>query len=541
MLKRIFVFFLIALAGTTPATSNVMVALNQRNTDTLLEAFHNVSDPTSQQYGHYWSQADIDHLVSPPQSQIEDLKNYYKSKGVDCVQKGGAALLCDERVSQCNNHILVDFIEHSAHADMFAAYTPRSNPKSVGAGDGYVGREVLLKLYNITHSRVENPEISVCAVEYQNVGGISNQDLETQQSLNGEVKKDITHIKGTNQSPMLEAQLDVQMMSQVAENADVWMWSGTQWLYSFAVDFLNTTDIPDVLSMSWGWSARDQCSSGLGTCPGNMTSSQYLHRVNMEYVKMGLRGVTVAVSSGDAGAPGRTNENCAVGDGTAPVNPAFPGSSPYITSVSATYIVPTATRAPDSSPWTTPICQNYGCVNGTQELPCNYAVTGWTTGGGFAVYDETRPSWQNTAVENYLATNAKRPKNFTQSGRGYPDVAAVGHNCPTVTSGSLMGVDGTSCSSPIFASVVALLNDYQTAQGKPKLGFANPVLYKMWSDNKNIFHDISEGNNWCTEIQCCDSDFGYESAKGWDPVTGLGTPNVGLMTDWLDANTVSVN
>ena len=104
-----------------------------------------------------------------------------------------------------------------------------------------------------------------------------------------------------------------------------------------------------------------------------------------------------------------------------------------------------------------------------------------------------------------------------------------------------MGVDGTSCSSPIFASVVALLNDYQTAQGKPKLGFANPVLYKMWSDNKNIFHDISEGNNWCTEIQCCDSDFGYESAKGWDPVTGLGTPNVGLMTDWLDANTASVN
>ena len=103
-------------------------------------------------------------------------------------------------------------------------------------------------------------------------------------------------------------------------------------------------------------------------------------------------------------------------------------------------------------------------------------------------------------------------------------------------------MDGTSCSSPLFAAIVSLLNDYQVSRGKPKLGFINPVLYKMAEDNPNIFHDIKEGNNFCTEYFCCpirkdgSSDFGYLASNGWDPVTGLGTPNVGLMKEWLDSN-----
>ena len=103
--------------------------------------------------------------------------------------------------------------------------------------------------------------------------------------------------------------------------------------------------------------------------------------------------------------------------------------------------------------------------------------------------------------------------------------------------GQIMPVDGTSCSSPIFAAIIALLNDHQKNNGKPNLGFVNPVLYQMWVDNKNTFHDITKGNNWCTETQCCNNTFGYESAVGWDPVTGLGTPNFGLMMEWLDHNT----
>ena len=114
-------------------------------------------------------------------------------------------------------------------------------------------------------------------------------------------------------------------------------------------------------------------------------------------------------------------------------------------------------------------------------------------------------------------------------------MAAIGHLCPVVIDGTLTPVDGTSCSSPVFAGIVALLNDYQKSRGKPVLGFLNPVLYKMAEDG--VFNDITDGGNMCTEMQCCGDKFGYQSWKGWDPVTGLGTPNFGLMVEWLEANT----
>ena len=59
----------------------------------------------------------------------------------------------------------------------------------------------------------------------------------------------------------------------------------------------------------------------------------------------------------------------------------------------------------------------------------------------------------------------------------------------------------------------------------------------------NVFNDVTMGNNWCTENTCCPtnkaggSDFGFKASKGYDPVTGLGTPNMEKITDWLDKNT----
>ena len=107
----------------------------------------------------------------------------------------------------------------------------------------------------------------------------------------------------------------------------------------------------------------------------------------------------------------------------------------------------------------------------------------------------------------------------------------------------MIGVDGTSCSSPVFAAIVSLWNDHQVSKGKSKLGYINPLLYKMYGDDPSIFNDIVAGNNYCTEYSCCDkreddgSDYGYLSSEGWDPVTGLGTPNVGKMIEWLDKRT----
>jgi len=311
------------------------------------------------------------------------------------------------------------------------------------------------------------------------------------------------------------------MMSQTFENVQLWFWGSSAWLYAFAVDLMNTDHVPSVLSMSWGWSETDQCS--ITNCVGNMTSQQYVDRVNVEYAKFGLRGITLVVASGDAGAPGRTDEMCSSGE----VHAVFPGGSPYVTSVGATFLE----NNNKQKSWKTPLCKTYGCNSGNQQLPTNFINQSWTSGGGFSNYS-ARPKWQNNAVNNYLASGVHFPSSCNKNGRGYPDVTAIGHNCPIVSQGTIIGVDGTSCSAPIFATILALLNDYQKLRGKPVLGFANPLLYKM----QETFTDITEGNNHCTEYQCCSLEYGYLATRGWDAVSGLGVPNVGKMIAWLDKN-----
>jgi len=59
------------------------------------------------------------------------------------------------------------------------------------------------------------------------------------------------------------------------------------------------------------------------------------------------------------------------------------------------------------------------------------------------------------------------------------------------------------------------VNDRLVAAGKSPLGFLNPFLYA----NPDAFNDITTGSN-----PGCGTN-GFEAAPGWDPVTGLGTPN----------------
>jgi tripeptidyl-peptidase-1 len=80
---------------------------------------------------------------------------------------------------------------------------------------------------------------------------------------------------------------------------------------------------------------------------------------------------------------------------------------------------------------------------------------------------------------------------FNRSGRGYPDVAVQGGNLDFVFEGITLASGGTSFSSPIFASIIALINDRLLAAGKPVLGFLNPWIY----NNSKAFTDITEGHN----------------------------------------------
>lgn len=98
-----------------------------------------------------------------------------------------------------------------------------------------------------------------------------------------------------------------------------------------------------------------------------------------------------------------------------------------------------------------------------------------------------------------------------RSGRGYPDVSAVGDNVVIFNKGLPTLIGGTSAASPAFASILTRINDERLKAGKSTIGFVNPILYK----NPSVLHDITVGNN-----SGCGTG-GFAVSKGWDPVTGL--------------------
>ena len=95
----------------------------------------------------------------------------------------------------------------------------------------------------------------------------------------------------------------------------------------------------------------------------------------------------------------------------------------------------------------------------------------------------------------------------------YPDVSANGDNIVTYNAGVLGRAGGTSASTPIFASIINRINELRLVAGKAPVGFINPVLYA----NTEVLNDITSGNN----VGC--NTNGFNTAPGWDPVTGLGT------------------
>ena len=129
--------------------------------------------------------------------------------------------------------------------------------------------------------------------------------------------------------------------------------------------------------------------------------------------------------------------------------------------------------------------------------------------GGFSNFFGT-PSYQASAVSAFLtqqgSTNSGK---FNTSGRAFPDVSAQGENVEIIVGGSAGTVAGTSCSSPIFASVIALLNDELAQQGHAPLGFLNPIIYAL---GVSAFNDITTGSN-----PGCNTN-GFPARAGWDPV-----------------------
>jgi len=215
---------------------------------------------------------------------------------------------------------------------------------------------------------------------------------------------------------------------------------------------------------------------------------EYAYRLDIEFQKLAVRGVSILFASGDNG----------VGCASDCVNdPNWPASSPYVTTVGGFY--------------------NPNNPTGDQ-----------ISSGGFSNY-YGMAQYQVDAVNNYLTTAPNLPpqRQYNRTGRAMPDVSSFSENVIVFRNGGEIGVGGTSCASPVFASIISLINDNLLQKGLKTLGFLNTAIYKIGASKPNAFVDITTGKNG---EGCCN---GFTATKGWDPITGWGGPNYPVLKDAL--------
>lgn len=241
-------------------------------------------------------------------------------------------------------------------------------------------------------------------------------------------------------------------------------------------------DLPHVLSISY---ADDEYS----------VPEPYAKKVCDMFGMLSGRGVSVIAGSGDGGSKGGRNATCRSIDGSNKdmTISTFPASCPWVTSI--------------------------GAVTNGQDPPKGADFSS----GGFSNFFE-RPSWQDAAVEGYVKElDGFLDGYYNAKMRAVPDISAVGTQYNTIINGQPALLQGTSASTPVFAAMIALINDARVRKGKNVLGWLNEKLY---SDKvREVLQDITTGQSYSCVFSDGSKPGGWPAKTGYDTITGLGVPN----------------
>jgi kumamolisin len=305
-------------------------------------------------------------------------------------------------------------------------------------------------------------------------GGYNQNDLQTFFSGLGLSTPKVTAVgvdggsnsPGTDNDSDTEVMLDIEVAGAAANGASIVVYfagnTDQGFIDAVSTAVHDTTNHLSVVSISWGG-------------PEDSWTAQSRTQMEQVLTEAAGLGVTVTVAAGDNGSTdGQT-------DGKQHVD--FPASAPHALGCGGTSLRLNGQTISSETVW-------------------NDGSKGGSTGGGVSI-EFPLPTYQaNAGVPNNVDTG--------QPGRGVPDVS--GNADPETgykifVDGSAQVVGGTSAVAPLWAGLIALVNQ---SIGAP-VGFVNPVIYA--SGAAAAFRDITVGNNG-----------GYEAGPGWDPCSGCGSP-----------------
>lgn len=293
-----------------------------------------------------------------------------------------------------------------------------------------------------------------------------------------------------------EADMDIETVHEIAPQARLVYYNFTS-----APGITNGTDFGADLALSIAAITRQFpgaiISASLGECERQQNSAD-VQALSSAAAAEEATGGTVFASSGDTG--GADCGNFGADSLSSAEGVQIPAAAPNITGVGGT---------------TLSVTTNGGYVG---ETTWSMPMMSQGSGGGVSTI-AARPSWQ---------TGPGVGGSGIPDMREVPDVAADAD--PTtgtayITDGQLQSGGGTSLATPIWAGFTALIDQFLHSSGQSPIGFANPVFYKIAADaqlSPPAFHDVTVGGNVF-----------YQAGPGYDPVTGLGSPDVAALAQYI--------
>ena len=384
-------------------------------------------------------------------------------------------------------------------------------------------------------------------------------DIENFQAAAGLPKKDpvMVLVPGSGSSTTVagdegESDLDVEWAGATAKGAKidfVYTGSNTSFNAFDAIRYAVYENLAKVISISYG-----ACETAVKNA--NFSLETVLQQA-------AAQGQTVVASSGDQGSTacsGDTNGLTQTQQDALAVN--YPASSPYVTGVGGTEISPA--NVTSSTYWNSSSSGSDIVTSAKSYIPevawnDNSSQYGLSSSGGGASVMFSKPSWQKgvSGIPNdgkrdvpdvalysspnlpgYLFCTSDKSDWRGASGSGPAQAASCNKGFRDGTSGGnyLTAAGGTSFAAPIFAGMIALINQKQGwTEGQ---GLANTTLYKLASNASTYssgFHDVTSGNNNCNagSTYCGTTTGGFKAGTGYDEVTGLGSVDLAnLLAAW---------
>jgi subtilase family serine protease len=484
------------LVGHLPSAQRLGLAISLplRNQAQLNDLLRQLYDPQSPSFHKYLSVQEFTERFGPTEADYAAVQEYSKTQGLDIIDTPANRMVLDVEAPAATLenafHVTLNLYQHPTESRTFYApdreptvdfdvpllhidglddFSPprpknivpsvKSNATGSGPGGSFLGSDLRTAYYGSGSLNGAGQTVGIFSLKGFEISDINLYFNNINQPLNVPVVGISVNGASLTCPPSTcndgEQSLDIEQAIAMAPGLKQLSFyvgkSNVSVFNQMAADNTSKT-----ISCSWGWADNEKSLDPI-------------------FEEMGAQGQTVFVATGDNGS------------GT-PANVVWPADDPYVVAVGGTVLITNG----GGGPW--------------------HSETGWSKSAGMPSPNGVPiPSWQQLpgviTSSNHGSTTL----------RNIPDVASESNASQYMCAQGMCSEHGggTSYAAPLWASLIAMVNEQAAANGEPNVGFLNPALYDIGvgSSFDTDFHDIIKGSNGK-----------YSAVVGYDLVTGWGSP-----------------